>query len=186
MTSRKLISDGRAGGVLDAPEPARPGGRQFAERFIGCMVFWGFIGLLLSSRFPVCLGAVLFLTDDEFIEWVLQKIGIRFVPDAVGPEFIKFFAFMTGWAVLLGYWNDSVPAWLSPWIPPTPSWPLIAAGALSCAALDTLSAAIARRLLPRVGIEIPPRGLVWITAKAPIFFGVLALLVSAAMVAGWL
>jgi hypothetical protein len=78
----------------DAPGLSRPwGGKEFASHFILYMVFFGVIGFLLSSWFPIALGLLLFFTDDALIEWVLEKIGIRLVPDTLGSEFIKALVF---------------------------------------------------------------------------------------------
>jgi hypothetical protein len=120
------------------------------------MIFFGAIGLLVSSWFPVTLGIFLFFTDDEFIEWVLWKVGIRLVPDTLGTEFIKAFVFLFGLSTLLIFWKESAPAWLSPWVPPSASWYVIGVGAFGCAALKIISVAIVRKLLPQFGIEIAP------------------------------
>ena len=82
MTRRNFIAERRDSSA--APEPSRKGGAEFANDFVSRMVVFGVIGLLFQSRFPICLGASLFLADDEFIEWMLQKIGIRLVPDTLG------------------------------------------------------------------------------------------------------
>jgi len=129
---------------------------KYVVQFIGCMTFWGFIGLLSSSSFPIGVGLFFFFTDDAFIEWVLQKIGIRFVPDTFGPEFIKALVFLFGVWVLLAHWKDSVPKWLSAWLPPDGAWSAVALAALTCAVLKTTSAAVIRKLLPKFGIEIAP------------------------------
>jgi hypothetical protein len=118
------------------------------------MVVSGLIGFFLSSWFPLALGLFLFVTNDEFIEWLLQKVGIRFVPDTLGPEFIKALVFLLGLCTLLVAWKDSVPAWLAPWVPPSASWYLIAGAALFCAVLKIISVAIVKKLLPQFGIEI--------------------------------
>lgn len=124
--------------------------------FIFLMVVFGLIGLFFSSWFPSALGLFLFLTDDDFIEWVLQKIGIRLVPDTLGPEFIKAFVFLFGFSTLLASWKDSAPPWLLSWFPPSASWYIIGGGALFCAVLKIISVAVVRKLLPRLGIEIAP------------------------------
>jgi hypothetical protein len=180
-------SEGQAGDSSDASRLSRPlqrGGRHFAELFIGYTIFFGIIGLLLSSWFPLGLGAFLFFTNDEFIEWVLQKIGIRLVPDTLGSEFIKAFVFLTASVALLTYWKESAPAWLLPWIS-TASWPRIVGAALLCAVLATISTAVVRKLLPRIGIEITPNSLGWTITKGLIglsVLGILVLLASTSMV----
>ncbi|MCK1517092.1 hypothetical protein IVB22_32230 [Bradyrhizobium sp. 190] len=109
------------------------------------MIVFGLIGLLLQTRFPIFLGTILFFTDGEFIEWVLQKISIRLEPDTLGAEFIKSFVLMFGYGILLAYWKDSAPARLSTWMPPDGSWSFIAAIALLVAVVAAISAAIMRR-----------------------------------------
>ncbi|WP_369723879.1 hypothetical protein AB8Z38_07410 [Bradyrhizobium sp. LLZ17] len=66
-------------------------------------------GLVFQSRFPLYLGAFFFFTDGEFIEWVLRKAGIRFEPDAIGPDLVKCFASRFGWGALLASWKASAP-----------------------------------------------------------------------------
>jgi hypothetical protein len=134
------------------------------------MAVSGVIGFLSSSWFPVAVGLFLFLTDDDLVEWLLQKIGIRLVPDTLGPEFIKAFVFLLGLWTLLVAWKDSAPAWLLPWMPPNTSWYLIAGGALFCAVLKVVSVAIVKRLLPISGIEIAPSRQSWVI---PLVLGVL-------------
>jgi hypothetical protein len=165
------------------------GGIEFVVRFIFDMVFFGLIGAFFSSWFPIGLGLFLFFTNDEFIEWVLQKIGIRLVPHTLGSTFIRAFVFFTGLGALLAYWKESVPEWLSPWMPPTASWSLIGGVALLVAVATTISTAVIRKLLPRLGIEITPTGLGWATIEALIglgMLGMLALLASTSMVSDWL
>jgi hypothetical protein len=125
------------------------------------MAVSGFVGFLFSSWFPNAVGLFLFLTDDDLVEWLLQKVGIRLVPDTLGPEFIKAFVFLFGLWTLLVAWKDSAPAWLLPWTPPNASWYLIAGGALFCAVLKVVSVAIVKRLLPMFGIEIAPGRQSW-------------------------
>jgi hypothetical protein len=160
--------------------------------FIFYMAFFGLIGAFFSSGFPIGLGLFLFFTNDEFIEWVLQKIGIRLVPHTLGSTFIRAFVFFTGLWALLAHWKESVPQWLSPWIPPAASWSLIGGVALFVAVATTISAAVVRQLLPRVGIEITPTRLGWAITEALIglgmlgMLGMLALLASTSMVSDWL
>jgi len=143
------------------------------------MAFFGAIGALSSSWFPISLGAVLFFTDEEFIEWALQAIGIRLVPDTLGPAFIKTFVFLVGWYGLLAYWRDSAPEWLYSWIPPgAPPWSFVGGAALLIAVLSTASTAVLTYLLP----EIARRSLTWKVTRALIavvIVGVLALFVYA-------
>jgi hypothetical protein len=135
-------------------QPHPPGIAEYVARFVFSTILFGAIGFLFSSWFPVALGVFLFFTNDEFIEWTLQKVGIRFVPDTLGPEFIKAFVFFTGLWMLLAYWQDSAPAWLSPSLPAGISWLFIAGAALGCAVLKITSVAIVKKLLPQFGIEI--------------------------------
>jgi hypothetical protein len=129
---------------------------EYVVRFVSQMILFGAIGLWFSSWFPIALGLFLFFTDDEFIAWTLRSVGIRLVPDTLGPEFIKAFVFFTGLWVLLAYWKDSAPAWLE--LPPSISWALVAAAALFCAVLKIVSVVIVKKLLPMFRIEIaPPR-----------------------------
>src|SRR5262249_9504878 len=115
----------------------RWGGREFVTHFIFLMVCSGVVGAFFSSWFPIALGLFLFFTNDEFIEWVLEKIGIRLLPDTLGAEFIKALVFMLGLAALLAYWRESAPQWLLAWIPPgTPPWSAVGGAALFCAVLN--------------------------------------------------
>jgi hypothetical protein len=170
-----------AGASANAAKPSRPGGRQFAAHFITNMVFYSLIALLVSSRFPIDLGVFLFVADDAFIEWVFRKLGIRFVPDTPGPEFIKCLVFMTGWAVLLAHWTASAPAWLSPWIHPAPPWWLIAGTALFYAAAKLLATAIVKRWRARAGIAIAPDGAASLLILGAVLLSSLAVLTAASM-----
>jgi len=152
----------QGGQSSDTSGPSRPwGGREFVTHFVFLMIVSGVIGFFFLSWFPIALGLFLFFTDDDFIEWLLQKVGIRLVPDTLGPEFIKAFVFLLGLWALLVSWKDSAPAWLTPWIPPSASWYLIAGGALFCAVLKIISVAVVRKLLPQFGIEIAPGRQSW-------------------------
>jgi len=174
---------GQAGQSSDASELSRPGrGLEYVKRLITDMIFFGVIGLLFSSWFPVALGLFLFFTDGKFIEWTLWKIGIRLVPDTLGPEFIKASAFFSGLCILLAYWRGSAPEWLSPWLPPSASWYFIAGIAFGIAILNVISVAVVRKLLPLFGIEIAPARQHWATLAAQgmvIGLIVLALLIFA-------
>ena len=151
---RKSAKD-QAAQSSDASGQSQPQGVvEYAVRFTFSMIFFGVIGFWFSSWFPVALGLFFFFTNDEFIEWVLQKVGIRLVPDTLGPEFIKAFVFFTGLWALLVYWKDSAPAWLE--LPPSASWHLVAGAALFCAVLKLVSVAVVKKLLPQFGTEIAP------------------------------
>ena len=154
--ARRPLQDAQS---TDASGQSKPQGVvEHAVRLMFSMIFFGVIGLWFSSWFPVALGLFFFFTNDEFIEWVLQKVGIRLVPDTLGPEFIKAFVFFTGLWALLIYWKDSAPAWL---LPPNASWPLVAGAALFCAALKVVSVAVVKKMLPQFGIEIAPGRQSW-------------------------
>src|SRR5215831_7665834 len=84
----------------DATGSSPPPGARWAAKFILSIVFFGVIGALFSSWFPISLGAVLFFTDEDFIDWALHTVGIRLVPDALGSIFIKMFVFLIGWSTL--------------------------------------------------------------------------------------
>jgi hypothetical protein len=156
---RKSAKD-QAAQSPDALGDARPQGViAYAVRFTFSMIFFGVIGFLFSSWFPVALGLFFFFTNDEFIEWMLQKVGIRLVPDTLGPEFIKAFVFFTGLWALLIYWKDSAPTWLE--LPPSASWSLVASAALFCAVLKLVAVAIVKKMLPPFGIEIAPGRQSW-------------------------
>jgi hypothetical protein len=145
------------------------------------MAIFGIIGFLVSSWFPIALGLFMFFTNDELIEWVLEKVGIRLVPDTLGPEFIKAFVFLFGLWILLASWKASAPEWLLPWIPPSASWYVIGGAALGCAVLKIISVVVVRGLLPRVGIAIAPGRQSWailIVLGALIGLMMLALLVA--------
>lgn len=107
----------------------------------------------------MALGLFLFFTDEALIAWVFQKIGIRFVPDTLGPEFIKAFALLFGIWVLLIHWRDSAPNWLAPRLPPDGPWFVTLLGfvvlpALGIAVLKTGFVAVVRKLLPQ--FELTP------------------------------
>jgi hypothetical protein len=157
--------------------------------FVFYMIFFGFIGALLSSWLPVGIGAFLFFTNDQFIKWVLEKTGIRLVPGALASEFVSAFVFMIGLLVLLTYWKGSAPAWLSPWLPPVVSWSFIAAIALVCAVVRIISATVMRKLLPWVGFKITPNSAAWVITEGLVVLGMLGLLlllISTSTVGGWL
>lgn len=186
MARYKFVAKRPAPGSSEDP----PRALVFLAKFIACMLFFGFIGALASSLFPVCLGLFLFLTSDDFVEWALETTGIRFVPHAPGPEFIKFFVFTFGWGLLLGSWRDSAPSWLEPMLPPKAPWPFFARAALLMAATAAIAAVIAGLLAPRAKDEPTDEGLGRKTAKFLIALGVLALLAgldySTSIVSVWL
>jgi hypothetical protein len=129
---------------------------KYARQFFGFMMFWGFMALLSASSFPIALGLLFFFAREAFIEWMFQKIGIRFVPDTLGPIFINAFVFLLGGWCLVKY-TDSTPKWLLPWLPPVDaSWLMLGLLALAYAALKIVSVAVVKKLLPRFGIEMAP------------------------------
>jgi hypothetical protein len=128
----------------------------YVSLFIAYLMVFSVVALFVGSRFPLDLGMFLFFTDDEFIVWVLGKIGIRLVPDTLGTNFVRFFVWLIGLAVLLAVWSASAPAWLSSWLPTQPPpgswWWALAAVAAIIAVVETAATAIIKRLLPRLGI----------------------------------
>jgi hypothetical protein len=163
----------------DTTRSSTPPGTLWAGRFIVCMACFGVVGVFFSSWFPISLGALLFFTDEDFIEWAFQSIGIRLVPDTLGSVFIKSFVFLIGWSILLVYWKDSAPEWLSSSLPSgAPPWLLIAGAALLIAGVTTASLAIMTNLLP----EIARGSLPWTITRAVIalvMFGMLAIVIYA-------
>ena len=181
--------EGEGGVRPDASDGSRPtsrSGGDFITLFIGHVMLFGLVGLLLRSWLPVGFGLLLSFPADEFVEWAFRKIGIRFVPDALGPMFIKALVFMTGWAALMVYWKQFAPAWLSSWMPPDASWSTIAAMALGAAVLTTVSASLVKRLLPRAGIAMAPGTLRWTTIEFVVALAMLGLVACAVMVGDWI
>ena len=168
-------AQGKARESSDATGSSRSAGARWYGRFMVYMLFFGAIGALFSSSFPIKLGAFLFFTDDDFIEWVLESVGIRLVPDSLGRTFIKTFVFLIAWFIIVASWRESAPEWLSSWIPPgAPAWSVAAGAALLIAVLSTASKAIITNLLP----EITSPSLTWTITRALIalaLFGMLAL-----------
>jgi hypothetical protein len=165
------------------------GALEYVVSFMFHMLFFGIIAGFLQSRFPIDLGIFFFFTNDGLIEWVLRKIGIRLVPDSFGATFVEAFVWVTGASILLVHWKDSAPAWLSSWLPPQAPWSVIAGAALGCAALNAVSTAFVRRVLPWVGIEFAHDSLAWTITKGLAGFavlGLLFLLLSMPVVADWL
>ena len=171
----------QTGPSANAAAPSGPGFGEFAGRLIATLVFSGLIGSLVSSRFPTDLGLFLFFTNDDFIEWVFRKFGVRFAPDGLGPELIKCLAFMTAWTVLLARWTDAAPAWLSSWLGPAQPWSPVAGAALFGLAGVLLAALVGRRLRPRLGIEIAQHGLASALLVGVILLGMLAFLAAAGL-----
>lgn len=143
----------------------------------GYAILFGIIALLFQSLVPLYLGAFLFLSEGTRIENALGALGIRFDPDAIGPDIIKGFALCFAWLALLVSLRDHVPSWLVPWMPPAASWSLIAGIALALGIFDALAAAMIRRAGPWFGLAISPDGLICAMIKLAIAGGALALLV---------
>lgn len=143
----------------------------------GYAILFSIIALLLQSLVPLYLGAFLFLSEGTRIENALGALGIRFDPDAIGPDIIKGFALCFAWFALLVSLRDHVPSWLVPWMPPAASWSLIAGIALALGIVDALAAAMIRRAGPWFGLAISPDGLICTMIKLAIAGGALALLV---------
>lgn len=172
----------RAGSVspsegAKAVEPPRMSGRHILRDAYGHAVLSAIIALLLHSRVPLYLGAFIFLTDVERIESALATIGIRFEPEAIGPEIVKGFVSLFGWFALLVLLRNSVPGWLAAWMPPAePSWSVIAVIALAFVTVDALATRAMRRTLPWPGLEIRWDSLTWNVIKLVLAIGGLALL----------
>jgi hypothetical protein len=142
----------RSAAATAAGSPQQSAG-VYAKKLIGDVVLFGLISLLFRSWFPLALGAFLFFTNDDFIEWALAKGGISLVPNAFGAQFARSFIFLIALGALLANWKDALPAWLLPFIPFNTSWLLTAATAAAIAVLTLISAWVTRNLLPRVGIQ---------------------------------
>lgn len=140
----------------------QPDVARWTARFVVSMVFFGILSAVFSSRFPICLGVVLFITDEEFVAWAFESFGIRLVPDTVGAIFIKCIVFLIGWSILAASWKDAAPSWLSQQLPPgLPSWSVIAGSALAIAAISVASSALTTTLLP----EIKRGSTTWTTTR---------------------
>jgi hypothetical protein len=189
--SPPAASQGPAADLSEASaRSSRPqrGVLEYAVSFVFYMLFFGVIAGLLRSRFPIELGMFLFFTNDGLIEWVLRKVGIRFVPDSLGETFVKAFVWVTGVSILFAHWKASAPVWLSSWLPPNAPWSLIAGTALGCAVLNAISTVFVRRVLPWVGIEIARDSLAWTIIEGLVGFamlGLLILLLSTPVVSDW-
>jgi hypothetical protein len=137
--NRTLPRPGRGplGSVGTVTRP-RWGALEYFVSFMLYLMIFGVIAGLLRSRFPIDLG-MFFVTNDGLIEWVLRKVGIRFVPDSLGATFAKAFVWVTGASILFAHWKDSAPAWLSSWLPPNVPWSLVARAALERPSLGRLA-----------------------------------------------
>jgi hypothetical protein len=175
MACARSLPQPQAATTPAAPEPSRKTGKEYVADFIGRMMLFGLIGLVFQSRFPLCLGVFFFFSDGEFVEWVLRKLGIRLEPDTVGSDAIKSLPFFFGWAALLAYWKDTLPAWLVPSMPATMSLSFLVGTAFEIAAIVAASAAVMRRVLPWVGLDIRPNSLAWTTIQILVCLGFLAL-----------
>lgn len=143
----------------------------------GYAVLSAIIAFFLQSRVPFYLGAFIFLTDGERVEGALATMGIRFEPEAIGPDIVKGFVSLFGWFALLVSLRDFVPGWLAAWMPPAePSWSLIAGIAFAFTVAEALTTRAMRRVLPWFGLEISSNGLTWAVMKLALALGVLALL----------
>ncbi|WP_245305371.1 MULTISPECIES: hypothetical protein [unclassified Bradyrhizobium] len=173
-----------------AAEPSDKGAKEYVAHFIARMILFGLIGLVFQSRFPLYLGAFFFLTDGAFVEWVLRKAGIRFEPDAIGPDLVRCFVSWFGWGTLLASWKASAPVWLMPWMPPNGSWSFIGATALMLASVEAIASVIMRRVLPWFGLRIRPDSLVWTPIQLLVGLGLLAPLIlfdySTSTITRWL
>ncbi|WFU77414.1 hypothetical protein QA645_22945 [Bradyrhizobium sp. CIAT3101] len=160
-----------------ATEPSRMSGWDLLRDAYGCAVLSAIIAFFLQSRVPFYLGAFIFLTDGERVEGALATMGIRFEPEAIGPDIVKGFVSLFGWFALLVSLRDFVPGWLAAWMPPAePSWSLIAGIAFAFTVVEALATRAMRRVLPWFGLEINSNGLTWAVMKLALALGVLALL----------
>jgi hypothetical protein len=185
-------SQGRAGDPSEASgrsPRSQWGAIEYVVSFVFYMLFFGLVGALLRSRFPIDLGLFFFFTNDKLIGWVLRTVGIRLVPDSLGATFISAFVWVAGAWTLLVYWKESAPAWLSSLVPSYWSWPLVGAVALGCAVLAAISTAVVGKVLPWFGIEIARDSARWQIVEGLVWFGILGLLAlvgSTPMVSDWL
>lgn len=161
--------------------PLAAGMTAFGDAY-GYAVLFGIIALLVQSTVPLYLGAFLFLSDGTRIESALGAIGIRFEPDAIGPDIVRGFAFWFTWIALLVSMRGSVPDWLAAWMPPAVSWSAVAGIALALAIFDALAALAIRRAGPSFGVATSLDGPAWTTIKLVILGGALALLVLLGLV----
>lgn len=176
MARARSLPQRQAATVPPAPESSRMSLKDVVSDFIAHIVLFGVFALLFQSRIPLYLGAFTFFSDGERIESVLAKSGIRFEPDAIGPDLVKGFVLLFGWFALLASLKASMPAWLASWMPADTSWSAIAAIAVVLATLEALAASAMRRALPWFGWEVSPNSLAWTAIKLLIAPGLLALL----------
>lgn len=157
-----------------ATEPSPTSGWDILRDAYGCAILSAIIAFFLQSRVPFYLGAFIFLTDGERIESTLATIGIRFKPEAIGPEIVKGFVFLFGWFALLVSLRDLVPGWLLAWMPPAaPSWSLIAGIALAVVTVEAFAIRAMRHALPWLGLEIRWDSLIWKVIKLALAIGAL-------------
>jgi hypothetical protein len=149
---------------------------EYVVSFVLYMLFFGIIAGVAQSRFPIDLGLFLSFTNEQLIEWVLRKVGIRLVPDSLGATFVPAFVWVTGASILVAHWKAAAPAWLAPWLPPNASWSIVAGAALACAVLAAISTAMVRRVLPWFGIAIARDSLAWTIIQGLVGFAMLGLL----------
>ena len=143
----------RSAAATAAGSPQQSAG-VYAKKLIGDVVLFGLISLLFRSWFPLALGAFLFFTNDDFIEWALAKGGISLVPNTFGAQFARSFIFLIALGALLANWKDALRRQgCCAFIPFNTSWLLTAATAAAIAVLTLISAWVTRNLLPRVGIQ---------------------------------
>ena len=149
---------------------------EYIGRTLCYAIFFGVLAGFFQSRFPLALGAFLFVANERFIVWAFAKVGIRFVPDSPGLAFIDSFLFFAGAWLLITTWKDSAPTWLS--VPTGSPWLPIAIAAFACAVLNTLCAMAVKKLLPRFGIPLTP----WRQSTAQLGLLGLVLIVCVAIV----
>jgi hypothetical protein len=158
-----------------AAAPSRKSGKNILADLIGHVVLFGMIAIFSMSVIPLYLGAFLFLADDERIESAFASLGIRFDPDAIGPDLIKGFASWFGWIALLASLRASTPGWLAPLLPPSQSWAFIAAVAIALSVVEGLGSLAIRRARVWFGWEIRLDGQTFTMLKFLIAIGALVL-----------
>jgi hypothetical protein len=182
------VIDAADGSRADLPSQRGVGG--FVKLFAAYLIVSSIAAVFFMSRFSIDLAVFLFFTDSKFIEWALGKTGIRVVPESAGANFIGFFAWLIGLAVLLAYWSASAPAWLSPWLPPPATWWMLAVIAGGIAVFENATTAMVKMLLPRLGIARDSRrwklidGFIRLVMLG-VAVGVLYLLGSASLLPNW-
>lgn len=162
-----------------ATEPSRTSGWDILRDAYGYAVLSAVIAFFVQSRVPFYVGAFLFLTDSERIESALATIGIRFEPEAIGPEIVKGFVSLFGWFALLVSLRGSVPGWLVAWMPPGgSSWSLIAGIALAVVIVEAFATRAMRCVLPWLGLEVRWDSLTWKVIKLALAIGALVFAVT--------